>query len=180
MQDGLKRSGMTKAAGGRARGDGFFTAEETLLYEPTSHLIGQFTEDSCAAACCRMILLGQGLDIVESYLRHVLEVDGGVALSALPPVLQQLGAAESYIYRADLSLETLRDLTRKAAAIVYVKRERARDGHALLVDGIDDEGFVLIRDPLPLGTGSAYKVSVESFLKVWLRRQERGIAIVVE
>lgn len=38
--------------------------------------------------------------------------------------------------------------------------------HALVVDSVED-GWVHIRDPLPEGDGSAYKVAEESFRRVW-------------
>lgn len=38
--------------------------------------------------------------------------------------------------------------------------------HAVGVDGIENN-LVLIRDPLPQGVGSTYKVPVDDFMKGW-------------
>jgi hypothetical protein len=38
--------------------------------------------------------------------------------------------------------------------------------HAVLVDEITDE-FVALRDPLPPGTGSAYRLPVQIFVQAW-------------
>jgi hypothetical protein len=51
--------------------------------------------------------------------------------------------------------------------------------HALLVDGIEGNDYVLVRDPLPELIGSAYKVPVKTFLNVWLK-DGAGRGIVVE
>ena len=49
----------------------------------------------------------------------------------------------------------------------------------MLVDGIEDAAYVLIRYPLPELTGSAYKVAVKAFLDAWLL-EGFGRGVVVE
>lgn len=162
-----------------ARGEGFFATEKTFPYHPKGCVIGQLTPESCVAACCRMLLRDSIEDVVEIYLRTALHTDKrGANLSDVPDVLHLFGMKADYHYRTDLTIETLREATKKGAAIVAIKNEND-DVHALIVDGIEDE-YVLLRDPSPFGKGSAYKIALNNFVEVWLqknRRQGRGVVV---
>ncbi|MDQ3687680.1 MAG: hypothetical protein M3430_19060 [Acidobacteriota bacterium] len=127
-----------------------------------------------------MLLRDQGVDTAESYLSNALKIEEGAYLSSVPSVLRDFGLSKAYIYRDDLTLEELSEALTRATVIASIKRPRDMDAHALLVDALDD-GWVWIRDPLPKGSGSAYKVSSATFSQVWLRRKTRyGIALIVE
>ncbi len=161
----------------RARGEGFFAAVDTLPYQPRGVLLGQETENSCVAACCRMLLLDQfptmrqDYRYAESFLRTALATDeDGSPIAMIPEVLRQFGLAQRYIYRRDFTLEELRSQTVVHSVIAVVNAKSGEDLHALIVDAVWADA-VAIRDPLPEGRGSAYRVSLTVFLPRWLDSQ---------
>lgn len=165
----------------KVRGEGFFARFETSPYRPSGIVLGQFYDDSCVAACCRMLLHDSAEDVSEAELRADLQTDGGSYLSAVPETLRQFGLLAGYVYHYDLSLAELRAAVAKGPAIVAVKHlPDDDDAHALVIDRIARE-YVYVRDPLPEGAGSAYRVTAEAFLRVWLRSESgTGRAAVVE
>ncbi len=169
----------------RARGDGFFAVKETLPYQPRGVLLGQKSEDSCVAACCRMLLLDQSPDSIddhnfsESFLRAALKTDReGTIISRAPKVLREFGLAREYAYRRNLIIDELRKAVLFGSAIAIMRMVDDGEAHALIVEEISDE-FVMIRDPLPETDGSAYRVSLDLFLSHWLKRKTgRGVAVI--
>ncbi len=170
---------MKKKRGERARGDGFFSAEDTLPYIPKGELVAQLNYDSCTSACCRMLLKDEDKDAPESHISIILKLDKGAYVRDMPGALSEFGLSKSYRYHDDLSVDDLRQHLTKAPAVVSLKRPQTVGRHALIVDGIEDN-YVLIRDPLPRASGAAYKVSLDDFLTVWLKKLGTGIALVVE
>lgn len=154
----------------RSKGDGFFAKTNTLPYHISDVVIGQIHEDSCVAACCRMWLGDQGIEESEVNIRAVLETRGlGTNLSQVPAAMQQLGAMAQYEFRDDLSVADLRQALSGGSVMVFLKESaQAGDGHSLLVEAIEDEEWVAVRDPWPPGYGSAYKVGLGVFLRSWL------------
>jgi hypothetical protein len=153
----------------RARGY-FFASVPTFPYRPRGVVFGQNRPDSCVAACCRMLLHDQGIEIAESYIRDALQINSGSYVSQIPETLQAFELAIQYQYRNNLTIAGLTDAVKYGVAAAFVKTPNALDGHALLVDEIRD-GLVAVRDPLPEGEGRAYKVSVSNFLKFWIAPQ---------
>ncbi|MCI0488779.1 MAG: hypothetical protein L0229_19485 [Blastocatellia bacterium] len=130
-----------------------------------------------------MLLRDQGREeVYEAMLRTSLNIRGeGGLISDVPDVLRRFGSRLNYRYRDDLSVEDLQAATLKGAALVGLKFKGGRGSHALLVDGIENDAYVLIRDPLPRGEGSAYKISLTSFLKSWrAKRAGIGRGVIVE
>jgi len=166
----------------RAKGNGFFATVETRPYQTVNPVSGQLKDDSCVAACLLTLLRDQGReDVYEAMLRAALDTQGeGALLSDAPRALRELGSAVAYRYREDLTLDDLKRATAKGPAIVALRR-REMGSHALLVDGIEGDAYILIRDPLPELIGSAYKVAVKTFLNAWfLEKFGRGRGLVVE
>lgn len=162
----------------KARGEGFFAKTETQNYQTPGSVIGQFYDDSCVAACCRMLLFDTVGDIAEATLRAALQTEQGAYLSAAPAVLWRF-RLPGYVYRPTLTLDELQTATLQRPALVTVKHQLEDiDSHSLVIDRINAQA-VFIRDPLPEGAGSAYSVAVETFLNVWLREDETGRAVVV-
>ena len=156
----------------------FFIQARIFDYVPVGAVFGQGAQDSCVAACCRMLLHDSGIETAESYLRAALKLDQGSYLSQVPDVLRDFEAKQEFVYRNDLTLDDLRDVVRSSPAMAFVKRASDRAGHALLVDAISEDQ-VFLRDPLPLGSGKAYRVSVSDFVQVWLRpRNLLGRAVI--
>ncbi len=170
----------------RAKGAGFFAAEKTWPYQPSQlglrPVSGQLKDDSCVAACVLTLLQSQGRDdLYEAMLRAALDIQGeGALLSAAPYALQTFGSTIAWVYRDDLTLNDLKQALAKGPAIVALRRGNL-GSHALLVDGIDSDSYVLIRDPLPELTGSAYKIAMKTFLPAWLPEQSgRGRGVIVK
>lgn len=152
---------------------GFFAARVTFPYLPKGVLYGQATEDSCVPACTRMLihdLLPDSVDSIEyseSYLRMAFKTDrSGSRMKAVPTVLSQAGILD-YVYRADLQLDELKLALQKAHAIVRLSGNNLSEGHAVIVDAIEND-LVAIRDPLPNNSGSAYRIRLTDFLVAWV------------
>ncbi len=97
-------------ATGKAKG-WFFSHIETVATEPAGILIGQLHDDSCAAACVRMLAADEGIHQPEAYLRHLLKTDKGTFLSRIPATLSSLGLRKPYLYIRDLKLYELQKAT---------------------------------------------------------------------
>jgi hypothetical protein len=171
----------------RAKGDGFFAKSNTLPYQPMGVVIGQIHEDSCVAACCRMWLKDQGIDEPEVSIRAVLETRGlGTNMSRVPAAMRQFGSTVQYEFRDDLALADLQRILLRGSAMVFLKElPQARDGHTLLVEAIENDQWVTVRDPWPPGYGAGYKVRLDVFLRAWLLpnaelSRDTGRAIVVK
>lgn len=164
-------------AKGKARG-WFFHELETILATPRGVVIGQMYDDSCVAACARMLAADAGVDVPESYLRELLKIDEGAYLSDLPDALQTIGVSTRYEYRRDLTLAALQQAVQTGAAVAYLEKP-VTGGHAVIVETIT-EMFVTIRDPLPIGEGRGYQVRQQDFLRFWLlSNTDRGHALIV-
>lgn len=165
-------------AKGKAKG-WFFHDVETILTTPRGMVIGQVHDDSCVAACVRMLAADEGSEQPEAYLRDLLQTERGTFLSQVPDVLQTLRLSQRFIYRRDLQLTELQRATEQGAALAYLAKLDEETGHAVIVETITDE-WVTIRDPLPAGTGRAYRVHVTDFMKNWLsENSDRGRAVIV-
>lgn len=164
----------------RARG-GIFAAETLAPYTPKGALVGQLTPDSCVAGISRMLLRDPVKDVPEAHLRIALQTDRtGTDLHKLPAVLKQFGLSVHYVVREALSLEELVKAIIVGPGVVTVKVKRGSDLHAVIVDEIGEE-WVAIRDPLPEGRGSAYRVRLNAFLRAWFYQEPgRGFAVVIE
>lgn len=148
-------------------GDGAFALEETFPYEEARNIVGQMTGSSCVAAACRMLLNDIGHEYIpEAYIRDATNVvqGEGTALSNASKALNLYDISADY--KPQLSIDELQAATNNGAAIVSITTETTGGSHALLVDGFEGNQ-VLIRDPLPEGQGSAYKVDIDTFTRAW-------------
>jgi ABC-type bacteriocin/lantibiotic exporter with double-glycine peptidase domain len=163
-----------------ARG-GIFAAETLAPYTPKGTVLGQLTPDSCVAGICRMLLQDMVRDVPEAHLRVALQTDrAGTDLHNLPAVLKQFRLPLHYTVQEALTLEALAKAVGNGPAIVTVKVGRGGDLHAVIVAEIGEE-WVAVRDPLPEGRGSAYRVRLDAFLRAWFyQRRGRGFAVVIE
>ena len=152
---------------GRLRGA--FMIDEVFDYDDAPTVFGQAYNDSCVAACCKMLLDDEGITAVESRIRIVVKVvkDKGADLQDAPEALKVLGASLRYCYEENFSLDELETATSIGSVMVSVKTPIIGSGsHAVIVDGLSRQ-MVLIRDPLPLGEGSAYKITLARFKQAW-------------
>jgi len=123
-------------------------------YEPDGPILGQMQSYSCAAASCAMVAGGP-----EAFWRTMAGTNtDGTAMSGVESALREAGfVAERF---EGLSLSDLSIATQNGPAIV------GGNGHAVVVDLVADN-VVYIRDPLPLGDGSAYSVPSAVFDDWW-------------
>ena len=77
-------------AKGKAKG-WFFSEFETIPITTRGIVMGQFRDDSCVAACARMLAADRGIAVPESYLRDLLKIEAGGYLSDLPATLKTIG-----------------------------------------------------------------------------------------
>ncbi len=170
----------------RARGEGFFAAVDTQPYQSHGILLGQETEYSCVAACCRMLLFDQvpGAEndylVSESFLRTALQTNyRGSTVAQIPDVMRDHGSPLRYVYRKNLTIDDLQAAVEFFPAVALVSNREAGEYHAVIVDGVNDES-VWIRDPLPESTGSAYSLAQAIFLTAWINESTNcGYAVVV-
>lgn len=158
---------------GRLRGA--FTIDEVFDYNNAPRVFGQAYDDSCVAACCKMLLDDE--KISEARIRVLVKVvkGKGADLKDAPDALKKLDASANYRYEVKLSLDELRTATSKGPVMVSVKTPVIGDGfHAVIVDGLSDK-MVLIRDPLPEWQGSAYQVTHATFRQAWA-----GQAVIID
>lgn len=156
----------------------FFNETEQKPYSSPFIIIAQFNQDSCVAACARMILSEFGIEQPESWLSAALETQGGALLSKLSKVLNEdFALPRRYEWRNDLTFEDLKRAAEKARAVVSVKRKGDDFGHALVIDRIINNE-VRLRDPLPIGQGKSYAVAFDKFLEVWLRNEQTGMGVI--
>ena len=123
---------------------------------------------------------GHDLYYAESALRAAFETDeDGSTIALIPAVLREYGASAPYVYREQMTEMELRRAVRRHPLIALVPARRNVDYHALIVDKVEAE-MVAIRDPLPTGEGTAYRLPLRLFLLRWLDRSgECGLAVTV-
>jgi hypothetical protein len=157
----------------------FFEFIKQKPYQTEFELIGQSHKDSCLAAVIKMLLSDFRISQPEAYISSVLEMKDGAYLSKVPSVLSEFGLDLNFKWRTNLTFEELKTAVINQRAIVSVKRVRTNFGHALIIDAIID-GEVRLRDPLPLGIGRSYAVSIEDFKNFWLRNDGLGIGVIYD
>lgn len=130
-------------------------------------VVRQTDELGCGAACIVMLLADRGVHVA-------LEL---VALGLnMPSDAQDLAVKLSSLHAGSWEGGSLEDGTAITWELVdYISRARGtwaallepfgplRTGHWVVVDGIDQEGLILVRDP----AGSAYCVPLGTFARLW-------------
>ncbi|WP_279613407.1 hemagglutinin repeat-containing protein [Burkholderia sp. BCC0405] len=149
--------GVSQTAG---NGEGLFTGVQLGTYSPKSSVLGQAYDFSCAAASCRMA--ANLTDIPESYIRQAIQTDTtGTSLSSIPGGLQQLGFTGTATYTKDATVASIASATEGGASAIVNVTTESGGIHAIVVDSVKN-GVAYIRDPWPLGVGSAYSVPVNA------------------
>ena len=135
--------------------------EQKLPYTPKGQVFEQQENSSCVAASCKMILSDQGIGYPESYLRSALGTnEDGTLLSNAPQALNDAGlTSPAYQSVNNATADSLQAATSSGnSAIVSIA---AQGGfHALVLDGFDESGMALLRDPW---VGDAYGLASDYF-----------------
>ncbi|MGK7901393.1 MAG: papain-like cysteine protease family protein [Hormoscilla sp.] len=133
-------------------------------------VVPQQNDLSCGPACAEMLLRDRSINISQAVIASETGVPADA--SSLARVLNSLdeevsrlwGGGELVIPGATESqlLDAL-NATGSWAAVLW--ESGARMGHVVIVDGIDETGKVMIRDPR--GQGTKYKMNRDDFLQYW-------------
>ena len=112
---------------------------------------------TCGPACGEMITNGR---VTQEQLTHVITSARGSTPRGLANGLNGLSTGSTYeaVFASDLE-KGLDYLTSSGPWIAEIRQDNI--GHFVVVDGITDNGMILIRDP---DTGSIYHVTRDAFL----------------
>ncbi len=128
---------------------------------------------SCGVACGEMLLKERGITDIS---QAIIVNESGVPVSPayLASVLNQLSPSNLGEWRGGgleiegLDFSELLDCLISTGVWVAELRELgARLAHLVVVDGVDDYGRILIRDPWE---GTSYKMDKEEFINYWTLR----------
>lgn len=143
-------------------------------------VVKQFNDDACAAACGEMLLRDRGIRVISQ--REIADSAGGVPMEILilAIVLNQLGNLPGRWIGAPIGIENatdeelLRALSSTGSWGAGLWEDGAPIGHIVVVDGLNENNEVLIRDPWGMSRsarqGSRYKMDLQAFLQVWSRQ----------
>lgn len=139
-------------------------------------VIGQQESYTCVPASLKMVLSDRKLHYSEEYLATALgTTTTGTSIFDIPDALKKIYLDDITTIsrggkRDNITLGTLEKFLSKENrhAIVSV-HHRDFGSHAIVVDKIKAER-IFIRDPLPLGTGSCYSMSLKDFKRIFNKK----------
>lgn len=138
---------------------------------PSSKVVKQQSNVSCGAACGEMLFKDRGLNITQDVIKEAsyapIEVqDLAVVLNQLDPSRTRQWLAGGLII-PHLSDEKLIEELNKTGSWGAVMWELgASIGHIVIIDGLNNDGRLTIRDPWD---GTTYTMQMNDFLRVWSR-----------
>ncbi len=143
-------------------------------------VVSQDNEFSCGPACAQMLLKDQNVSIPQTAIafHSGMPTDASSlarALNHLDTETSRLWGGGELVIPGTTPSQLLEVLSTTGAWIAVLWEEGARIGHFVVVDGLDETGKVMIRDPQ--GKGTRYKMEEKDFLQYWnqqgvyLRRQ---------
>lgn len=130
-------------------------------------VVRQRDELSCGPACGEMLLADRGIHRDQELIavELALPVDGpalAARLNALSSI-RWLGGALDLPEEPDWTLITQLSELKGSWAALLEPHGPAHVGHWVVVDGVNQEVVVLVRDPV----GMAYGIPIEEFLSLW-------------
>lgn len=132
-------------------------------------VVRQALEEGCGAACAVMLLLDRGLEVSQEAFADGLEMpsEPGDLVARLnelsPPGLRWQGGSLPRAVLVNWNLIAEICQSRGTWAALLEPHGHRLPGHWVVVDGITDEGLVLIRDPV----GVAYGMPLRDFAVLW-------------
>ena len=130
---------------------------------------GQLGPADCAITCFHRVLSDLGIESSMRDMAAAMNYDpvAGCNIFKIPDAINSLGIENVNAEAGPLNTNELqKHLSSGKKAIVSVNNQQG--AHAIIVDDISN-GKVTIRDPLPVGRGSAYQIPVSEFEAAWLR-----------
>ena len=132
-------------------------------------VIQQQGDLSCGVACGQMLLQDRQVNVTPEDIEKLINIP--VSSQELANVLNLLDSDAFRLWSGgplrlpgatDAQLVNILTTTGSWAAMLW--ETGAGIGHFVIVDGIDEFGFVLIRDPWQ---GTSYKMTKDDFCKYW-------------
>lgn len=133
---------------------------------------------TCVAACLRVVLAALGADYSEDDLARACNTDpSGATLADAASAARSLGF--NALFLPEATFEMLSGwLQRGVPMIVGIAVDDlvhgVTGGHAVVVCGIE-EGQVIVVD---LAIGAERRLELETFLRAWRRRNNRGLVVL--
>jgi len=141
------------------------------VFDPT--VVKQQDSLSCGPACGEMLLKDREINDVD---RYIIAAETGVPVDVvyLALVLNTLATLKIGVWRGGGFVSNLADISTildrliaRGSWAAEMKEFGNPIAHLVVVDGCDDAGRVLIRDPW---NGTRYKMDREEFLTYWTTR----------
>jgi predicted double-glycine peptidase len=135
-------------------------------------VIGQTTDNTCAATSLRMILDDIGIIRTEDELARVLKTDAnGASILDIPEALYQkrLDDAVTAIAEKDIKLSKLIENLKEGDKAIVSVFKKEFGSHAVVLEKVEN-GKVFLRDPLPRNRGASYSMSIENFQRIFNKK----------
>jgi RHS repeat-associated protein len=172
LDDLFKPGVLRNLARGGASSENFPTINERA----STSIIKQLTENSCGAACGQTLLLEAGIDVSQSRLAIQAGMNHGIKGIGVRNLANGMNVVTgSKIWQGgsvEASDEMLKALNKQGSWAALLN-PKAKLGHFVIVDGFDNAGNILIRDPRGLG----YSLSTNNFLELWSNATGYGGAV---
>lgn len=120
------------------------------------NVVKQSTPTACGAACGEMLLKDRGV--------LTSQVDVGAELTSMNSLARKLNTVDSSWVGNAVDVSSFNALNKTGSWSAMMWDSGNKVGHWVVVDGVDDVGRVLIKDPF---NGMQYKMGVEAFKDVW-------------
>jgi len=134
-------------------------------------VVRQQSNLSCGPACAEMLLREWGItDVTQVTIENLTGVP--TSASEVADALNELSPNSLHCWQGgyldtSTSLAAFNLLLKNSKPwMAQMKEIGNRIAHMVVVDGVDETGLVLIRDPWE---GSSYKMELDQFLEVWSR-----------
>ncbi|WP_013334795.1 cysteine peptidase family C39 domain-containing protein [Gloeothece verrucosa] len=146
---------------------------KTIDERKDAAVIQQVSDISCGAACGEMLLLDRGVIISQVLLASLTGIPSDVAslaraLNNVDSEKSRSWAGGELIIPGATPTQLIQVLNTTGSWTAVLWEAGAKIGHFVIVDGLDDENNVKIRDPQ--GEGTKYKMELGEFLKHWNRQ----------
>ncbi|MCC6554694.1 MAG: C39 family peptidase [Polyangiaceae bacterium] len=152
---------------------------KTIGERPSPRVVRQNYKNACGPACGASILREVGDGLKNLTQEKVIEAAGdrynpygGMYAEDLASVMNELDPSATRSWRADAAVHenvdvAVRELSEQGPWIAGIKEQGSEgSGHFVIVDGLDESGKVLVRDP---AGATEYGVPVSEFSQWWDR-----------
>lgn len=134
-------------------------------------VVKQQSDVSCGPACGEMLFADRGVKIRQQAIEKVSYVpidaiDLATVLNQLDPSPTRGWFGGMLIISSGNDQELIKKLNQAGSWAAVMWEWNASMGHLVIVDGFNDQGRLLIRDPWD---GTSYKMEIHDFLAVWSR-----------